>query len=152
VRRFGVVREDLARFTARVEPGEEWRERARDAGMRVRGVRGATTVAQDAKDEILSATAELLQEMISRNDLAREDLVSIVFTATPDLQAVFPAEAARGIGISDVPLLCARELDVEGAMPLCIRVLMHAYTERDLQSVRHVYLGDAKKLRSDLAD
>jgi chorismate mutase len=120
--------------------------------MRVRGVRGATTVAEDAKDEILSATAELLQEMISRNDLAREDLVSIVFTATPDLRAVFPAEAARGIGISDVPLLCARELDVEGAMPRCIRVLMHVYTERDLQSVRHVYLGDAKKLRGDLAD
>jgi chorismate mutase len=120
--------------------------------MRLRAVRGATTVEKDTKDEILSATAELLQEMMSRNELAREDLVSIVFTATSDLRAVFPAEAARGIGISDVPLLCARELDVEGAMPNCIRVLMHAYTERTLSSVRHVYLGDAKKLRSDLAD
>ena len=120
--------------------------------MRLRAVRGATTVDEDAKEEILSATAELIEEMISRNDLVRDDLVSIVFTATPDLRAVFPAEAARGLGISDVPLLCARELDVEGAMPRCIRVLMHAYTERDLQSVRHVYLGDAKKLRSDLAD
>ena len=120
--------------------------------MRLRAVRGATTVAEDAKEEILSATAELIEEMISRNDLARDDLVSIVFTATPDLRAVFPAEAARGLGISDVPLLCARELDVEGAMPRCIRVLMHAYTERALQAVRHVYLGDAKKLRSDLAD
>ncbi|HEX9314791.1 MAG TPA: chorismate mutase [Actinomycetota bacterium] len=120
--------------------------------MRLRAVRGATTVDEDAKEEILSATAELIEEMISRNDLARDDLVSIVFTATPDLRAVFPAEAARGLGISDVPLLCARELDVEGAMPRCIRVLMHAYTERALQAVRHVYLGDAKKLRSDLAD
>lgn len=120
--------------------------------MRVRAVRGATTVAEDTKDGILVATAELLEEMIARNELARDDLVSIVFTATPDLHSVFPAEAARGLGISDVPLLCARELDVEGAMPRCIRVLMHAYTERDLQTVRHVYLGDAKKLRSDLAD
>jgi chorismate mutase len=120
--------------------------------MRVRGVRGATTVAEDTKEGILSATAELLREMIARNDLAPEDLVSIVFTATADLHAVFPAEAARGIGISDVPLLCARELNVEGAMPRCLRVLMHAYTERDLQSVRHVYLGDAKALRTDLAD
>ena len=120
--------------------------------MRLRAVRGATTVDEDAKEEILSATAELIEEMISRNDLVRDDLVSIVFTATPDLRAVFPAEAARGLGISDVPLLCARELDVEGAMPRCIRVLMHAYTERDLHAVRHVYLGDAKKLRSDLTD
>ena len=91
--------------------------------MRLRAVRGATTVDEDAKEEILSATAELIEEMISRNDLARGDLVSIVFTATPDLRAVFPAEAARGLGISDVPLLCARELDVEGAMPRCIRQL-----------------------------
>ena len=120
--------------------------------MRLRAVRGATTVDEDAKDQILSATAELLEEMIARNELAREDLVSILFTATPDLHAVFPAEAARGIGMSEVPLLCARELDVEGGMPRCIRVLLHAYTERDLHSVRHVYLGDAKKLRTDLTD
>ena len=119
--------------------------------MRVRAVRGATTVPGDTKEHILSATAELLHEMIARNELEREDLVSIVFTATPDLHSVFPAEAARGLGISDVPLLCARELDVEGAMPLCVRVLMHAYTERDLKAVRHVYLGDAKNLRTDLA-
>jgi len=125
---------------------------AKDSGMRLRAVRGATTVVEDTKEEILTATARLLEEMISRNELASEDLVSIVFTATPDLHAVFPAEAARRIGISDVPLLCARELDIEGAMPLCIRVLMHAYTDRDLQSVRHVYLGDARALRTDLAD
>lgn len=120
--------------------------------MRIRGVRGATTVEEDSKDEILAATAELLQEMIARNDLGRDDLVSIVFTATPDLRAVFPAEAARGIGISDVPLLCAREIDVEGAMPRCIRVLMHAYSDRDLQAVRHVYLGEARALRTDLPE
>ena len=120
--------------------------------MRLRAVRGATTVDEDAKEEILSATAELIEEMISRNDLARDDLVSIVFTATPDLRAVFPAEAARGLGISDVPLLCASELDVEGAMPRCIRVLMHVYTDRDQQSLRHVYLGDARQLRTDLPE
>jgi chorismate mutase len=120
--------------------------------MRLRAIRGATTVVKDNKEEIISATAELLEKMIARNGLAREDLVSIIFTATPDLHSVFPAEAARGLGISDVPLLCAQELDVEDAMPLCIRVLMQAYTERDLAGVRHVYLGDAKSLRTDLAE
>jgi chorismate mutase len=119
--------------------------------MRVRGVRGAITVAEDTKEEILSATAELLQEMMARNALAHDDLVSILFTATADLHAMFPAEAARRIGIADIPLLCARELSVEGAMPQVIRVLMHAYTERDLASVRHVYLREAVSLRTDLA-
>lgn len=120
--------------------------------MRVRAVRGATTVPEDTREEIVSATATLLEEMLARNEIERDDLVSIVFTATPDLRAEFPAAAARGIGISEVPLLCARELDVEGAMPLCIRVLMHAYTERDLRSLRHVYLGDARQLRTDLPE
>ncbi|HMC09187.1 MAG TPA: chorismate mutase [Actinomycetota bacterium] len=118
--------------------------------MRLRAVRGATTVEKDTRDEIVSATVRLLEEMLQRNAVAREDLVSIIFTATPDLRAEFPAAAAREIGISDVPLLCARELDVEGAIGRCVRVLMHVYTERDQQSLRHVYLGEARQLRTDL--
>ena len=120
--------------------------------MRLRAVRGATTVEEDTRDEIVSATVRLLEEMLQRNAVAREDLVSIIFTATPDLRAEFPAAAAREIGISDVPLLCARELDVEGAIGRCVRVLMHVYTERDQQSLRHVYLGDARQLRTDLPE
>lgn len=88
--------------------------------------------------------------MINRNSLSKEDLITIIFTATPDLKAEFPAAAARQIGISDIPLLCARELDVEGAIPRVIRVLMHVYTELDHAGLRHVYLKDAKPLRTDL--
>ena len=128
-------------------------ERAAGVGPTAcRGVRGATTVEKDTRDEIVSATVQLLEEMLRRNAVAREDLVSIIFTATPDLRAEFPAAAAREIGISDVPLLCARELDVEGAIGRCVRVLMHVYTERDQQSLRHVYLGDARQLRTDLPE
>jgi chorismate mutase len=120
--------------------------------MRLRAVRGATTVEKDTRDEIVSGTVQLLEEMLRRNAVAREDLVSIIFTATPDLRAEFPAAAARKIGISDIPLLCARELDVDGAIGRCIRVLMHVYTDRDQQSLRHVYLGDARQLRTDLPE
>lgn len=120
--------------------------------MRVRALRGATTVPADTKEDILSGTATLLEEMIRRNALAREDLISIIFTSTGDLRAEFPAAGARGIGISDIPLLCARELDIEGAMPRCIRVLLHAYTDRSLQELRHVYLGEARRLRDDLPE
>jgi chorismate mutase len=123
-----------------------------EAAWRLRALRGATTVPEDTRESIVKATAELLEEMLRRNDLARENLVSIIFTATSDLRAEFPAAAARQIGISDVPLLCARELDVEGAIERCIRVLMHAYSERDLASLRHVYLGDARQLRTDLPE
>jgi chorismate mutase len=118
--------------------------------MRVRAVRGATTVDADTSDDVVRATAGLLEEMMRRNGVEKEDLVSIVFTATPDLRSEFPAAAARKIGISDVPLLCARELDIEGAVPRCIRVLMHLYTDRDYAALRHVYLGDAQQLRTDL--
>ena len=118
--------------------------------MRLRGLRGATTVAVDEKDEIVLATAELLEEMLSRNELSREDLVTIIFTATPDISSEFPAAAARKMGISDVPLLCAAELNIRGAIPRVIRVLMHAYTDREPSSLRHVYLRDAKPLRTDL--
>jgi chorismate mutase len=120
--------------------------------MRLRAVRGATTIEEDTAEDIVSATVQLLEEMLRRNAVAREDLVSIIFTATPDLRAEFPAVAARKLGISDVPLLCARELDVEGAIGRCVRVLMHVYTERDQESLRHVYLGEARRLRTDLPE
>lgn len=118
---------------------------------RVRGVRGATTVDVDAADAITSATAELLEAMLTRNGLAVDDLVSLVFTATPDLTAGFPAAAARSLGLSDVPLLCAQEIAVPHALPRCIRVLMHVHTDVARSELRHVYLNDAVDLRSDLA-
>lgn len=125
---------------------------ADERGMRVRGFRGATTVASDTKEAVVAATGTLLEEMLRRNDLPREDLVSIIFTATADLRSEFPAVAARSMGISDVPLLCARELDIEGAMPRCIRVLLHAYSARPAGEIRHVYLGEARALRDDLPE
>lgn len=117
---------------------------------RVRALRGATTVASNDAEAIKAATAELLEAMIERNEVTHEDLISVVFTATKDLTAEFPALAARGMGIPDVPLLCAQEIEVPGAVERCIRVLMHLYTERDYASLRHVYLGEARHLRSDL--
>lgn len=117
---------------------------------RVRGLRGATTVVEDTSEEVLEATAELLETMMERNEVHRDDLVTIIFTATPDIRSEFPAAAARTIGISDIPLLCAAEVNVKGAIPRVIRILMHIYTEKDLSALRHVYLRDAKPLRTDL--
>ena len=118
----------------------------------VRALRGATVVTTDAAAAIVDATAELLEEMLGRNEARVEDLISVVFTSTPDLRAEFPAAAARRLGMDGVPLLCAQEIDVAGAMPRCIRVLMHLYTERDYASLRHIYLGEARKLRTDLPE
>jgi chorismate mutase len=117
----------------------------------LRALRGATSIPEDSAGEVISATAELLQVMMDKNHVSKEDLVSIIFTATPDITSEFPAAGARSIGISDIPLLCARELDVQGAIPRVIRVLMHIYTEQDYSSLRHVYLRDARPLRTDLA-
>lgn len=124
--------------------------KGKEISLLVRGLRGATTVEQDSKQEITSATAELLTEMMERNSLAKADLISIIFTATSDLKSEFPAAAARSIGISDIPLLCASELDVTGAIPRVIRVMIHIQTDRDYSSIRHVYLRNAKPLRTDL--
>jgi chorismate mutase len=90
--------------------------------------------------------------MVARNGVVREDVVSILFTSTQDLDAEFPAAAARGLGMDDVPLLCATEIAVPGAVPRCVRVMMHLYTDRDYAGLRHVYLGAARSLRADLAD
>lgn len=120
--------------------------------MLLRAIRGATTVDRDDREEIVSETAVLLREMMSRNGLAKDDLVSILFTSTPDLVSEFPAAAARGIGISDVPLICAREIDVKGAVPRCIRVMMHVYTDKGYGELRHVYMRNAHQLRTDLRE
>lgn len=118
--------------------------------MAVRAVRGAVQVDRNDRDEVLDAVTELLQAVLTRNCLAPDDLISVVFTATPDLTAEFPAYAARRAGITDVPLLCASEIAVVGAMPRVLRLLAHVETTLERQQVRHVYLRGAAALRTDL--
>ena len=118
--------------------------------MAVRAVRGAIQVDDDDRDEVLQATTELLRAVMERNALASEDLISVVFTATPDLTSEFPAYAARQMGITDVPLLCATEIAVPGAMPRVLRLLAHVETDRPRSEIRHVYLRGAAALRTDL--
>jgi chorismate mutase len=118
--------------------------------MAVRAVRGATQVDEDDREQVLAATTELLGEVLKRNALSNDDLISVVFTATPDLHSEFPAYAARQMGITDVPLLCAAEIDVPGAMPRVLRLLAHVETQRSRSELRHVYLRGAAALRTDL--
>ena len=118
--------------------------------MRVRAARGAIVVGNDDAEAVLSATQRVLEAMLSQNDVAHEDLISILFTATEDLTSAFPAEAARRIGLGSVPLLCAREIAVAGSMRQVVRVLMHFHSERSLGEVSHVYLDGAESLRDDL--
>lgn len=119
---------------------------------RVRALRGATTLETDTKDQVVDRTAELLGEMMARNDVAKDQIVSIIFTATPDITSEFPAAAGRKVGLSDIPLLCTQELAIVGddVIGLVVRVLMHLYTEQDYGTLRHVYLHDARALRTDL--
>jgi chorismate mutase len=117
--------------------------------MRLFALRGATTVDVNDGQAILGATEWLLREIMKRNDLVPEDVVSCIFTLTEDLDAEFPAVAARNIGFQHVPLICAREIPVPGALPRVIRILMHYYST-DVHRSQHVYLGDARGLRSDL--
>jgi chorismate mutase len=116
---------------------------------RLYAVRGATTAARNDVNAILDATEELLRELMSRNELDAEHMVSCIFTSTDDLNAEFPAVAARRLGLDQVPLLCNRELDVPGAMRSVIRVLVHYYAPGG-HSPTHTYLGDAQRLRADL--
>jgi chorismate mutase len=119
--------------------------------MKVRGIRGATSVSANTREAILEATRELLQEMLRANGLADyEEIASILFTTTPDLNATFPAEAARELGMQQVPLLCASEIAVPGRLPRCVRVLMHVNTGKALKDIVHVYLREAKSLRPDI--
>jgi len=118
----------------------------------VRGLRGASTCTANTPEEIADVTQELLLAMLERNGVSHDDVISVLFTTSPDLTASFPATAARGVGFGDVPLLCASEINVPGSMPLTVRVLMHAYTERARHDLRHVYLRDAGSLRDDLPE
>lgn len=119
---------------------------------RVRAIRGATTLERDDRDHLIGRTQELIVRVFERNGLDEEDLVSIVFTATDDIASAFPAEAAREAGITHTPLLCARELGIDGGIGRCIRVLVHAYTARSKADLRHVYLHRARQLRTDLPE
>jgi chorismate mutase len=118
--------------------------------MMFRGVRGATTVENDDPDAILSATRELLQEMIRINGIDEEAVASVIFTTTPDLTAAFPAQAARGIGWHRTALLGCQEMDNPNGLPRCVRVLIHWNTEKTLDQILHVYMRGAEKLRPDL--
>ena len=116
--------------------------------MATRAIRGATRLTADDPAEMAEAVVELVSAMLERNELATDDLISVIFTATPDLVSMFPAAAARGLGLGDVPLLCAQEIDVAGALT---RVLLHAELDRPRAEVVHVYLRGAEVLRQDLA-
>jgi chorismate mutase len=115
-------------------------------------LRGATTLDVDDEGHMVQRVQELLGEMLERNEVDHDDLVSILFTATDDLHCGFPALAARRMGLGDVPLICAQELDVDGATPRCIRVMVHLSSERERSQMRHVYLEGAKGLRDDLPE
>lgn len=118
--------------------------------MAVRAIRGATQVPANERAAIMDATTELVLAVLESNGLSPADLISVIFTATPDLTAEFPALAARKAGLSDVPLLCASEIDVPGALPRVVRLMAHAETDRTADEVRHVYLHGATALRPDL--
>jgi chorismate mutase len=118
-------------------------------GLRLWAVRGATKVASNDADAVLEATEELMKELVARNELEPERMVSCIFTSTHDLNAEFPAAAARKLGLNAVPLLCAQEIDVPGAMRSVIRVLLHYYAPAGHEPA-HAYLGEAQELRSDL--
>ena len=116
----------------------------------VRALRGATTIDVDTPAQIEDRVVALLKQMLERNDVDHDDLISVIFTATEDVVSTFPATAARTYGLGDVPLICARELSVEGGTPRCIRVMMHITSERTRDELRHVYLEGARTLRDDL--
>lgn len=118
--------------------------------VRVRAARGAIHVDEDSSDEVLSATERLLTQMLERNEVGADDIVSAFFTVTDDLRSAFPAEAARRMGLGRVPLLCAQEIPVEGSMRGVIRVLLQFHTARGPAEVKHVYLDGAETLRDDL--
>ncbi len=120
--------------------------------MLVRGIRGATTVRSNSREEILEATKELLGEIVRLNDIQIDHIASVVFTTTVDLNAEFPAVAAREMGWTYVALECMHVMKVPGSLPQCIRVLLHVNTERGATEIKHVYLHEAKALRRDLVD
>ncbi len=119
--------------------------------MAVRGVRGATTATANTAEEIIEATQELIAALAHFNELSTDEIASAIWTTTRDLTAEFPAKAARQIGWADVPQMCAHEMDVPGALAMCIRVTLHVNTEKSQQEIRHVYLRGATVLRPEYA-
>ncbi len=119
--------------------------------MAVRAIRGATQVDADDREQVLAATRELVSAVMERNGLVHDDVISILFTATPDLRSEFPALAARELGFGDVPLMCATEIDVPHAMPRVLRLMAHVETDKPRSAVQHVYLRGAVALRRDIA-
>jgi chorismate mutase len=117
--------------------------------MLCRGIRGATTVRANTREAILDATTELLRAMVKENDTEPENVASAIFTTTPDLNAEFPALAARKLGWNDVALLCGHEMAVPGSLPMCVRILLHVNTDRGADQIVHVYLRGAKVLRPE---
>lgn len=122
--------------------------------MSVRALRGATTLEADTRDQVLERTSELLATLLERNALSTDQVISLLFTATDDVRSEFPAAAVRAAGISDVPMMCARELGIDGGsgIPLCVRVMAHIDADRARSELRHVYLHGARQLRSDLPE
>ncbi|MEN8240598.1 MAG: chorismate mutase [Chloroflexota bacterium] len=121
--------------------------------MATRAIRGAITIKTDLKENLLSATREMLEALLESNpDLKTEDIASAIFTTTEDVSSAFPAQAARQIGWNNVPMICAREIPVPGSLPLCVRVLIIWNTQKEQTAINHVYLRDAIKLRPDLID
>jgi len=118
----------------------------------VRALRGATTIDVDTPEHMGERIIALLTEMFRRNDINHRDLISVIFTATSDINSAFPAAAARKFGLGDVPLLCAQELDIVDGTPLCLRVLIHLTTERERSELHHIYLEGAQGLRDDLPE
>lgn len=119
--------------------------------MRCRGIRGATTVSANTRETILEATTELLLAMVKANDIQTDDVASVIFTTTPDLNAEFPAVAARALGWNYIPLLCGHEMNVPGSLPMCLRILLHVNTDRDAKDIVHIYLHGAKVLRPEFS-
>ncbi len=120
--------------------------------MPVRAIRGATTVQADEPAEISQKVKELLSQMLKRNGVSHDDLISVIFTATHDIVSMFPAAAAREMGLGDVPLLCAREIPVTNSVPLCVRIMAHLESDRPRSALHHVYLHGAASLRDDLPE
>ena len=118
--------------------------------MSCRGMRGATSVGENSERAIITATRTLLERMVSANGIASEDIASVIFTTTPDLDAAYPARAARDLGWTNIPLLGAQEIDVPHSLPLCVRVLILWNTDRSIGQSTHIYLGAAAALRPDL--
>jgi chorismate mutase len=131
--------------------GDPWTVSIEESAVAVRAIRGATQVAADDRDEVLAATRELVSTVLERNQLDSADLISILFTATPDLVSEFPALAARELGLGDVPLMCATEIAVPHALPRVLRLMAHVDTPKARAEVQHVYLRGAEALRRDIA-